>query len=150
VTGESGLVVRIERNFDAPAEEVFDAWTSPEVMRRWLHPAPDWETPEAEVDLRVGGTVRVVMRRPDGSEVQAWGEYTLIDRPRRLVMTWTFGDDPSNEQLIDLSFSESGGSTTVLLVNSGISTDERRDAQDWGWHGCLDQLDRQLLSSRRP
>jgi uncharacterized protein YndB with AHSA1/START domain len=144
VTEESGRVVRIERTFAASAEAVFDAWTSPEVMRRWLHPAPDWETPKAEVDLRVGGKVRVVMRRPDGTEAEAQGEYRLIDRPHRLVMAWTFGDDPSNEQLIELSFSESGGSTTVLLVNSGISTEERRDAQDWGWRGCLDQLERVL------
>jgi uncharacterized protein YndB with AHSA1/START domain len=144
VTGESGYVVRIERTFAAPAEDVFDAWTSPEVMRRWLHPGPDWATPEAEVDLRVGGTVRVVMRRPDGTEIEAKGEYTLIDRPHRLVMTWTFGDEPSNEQLLELSFTESEGSTTVLLVNTGISTDGRRDAQDWGWRGCFDQLERTL------
>jgi uncharacterized protein YndB with AHSA1/START domain len=71
--------VRIERAYQAPIDEVFDAWTSPEVMRRWLHPAPDWGTPEAEVDLRVGGKVRVVMRRPDGSQAEAHGEYTLID-----------------------------------------------------------------------
>jgi uncharacterized protein YndB with AHSA1/START domain len=142
VTEGSGYVVRIERTFAASAEDVFDAWTSPEVMRRWLHCAPDWATPEAEVDLRVGGKIRVVMRKPDGSEVEAQGEYTLIDRPHLLVMTWTFDDEPSNEQLIELTFSESEGSTTVLLVNSGISTDERRNAQDWGWRGCLDQLER--------
>jgi uncharacterized protein YndB with AHSA1/START domain len=146
VSEESGHVVRIERTFAAPAEDVFDAWTSPEVMRRWLHPAPDWDTPAAEVDLRVGGKVRVVMRRPDGTEAEAWGEYALIDRPHRLVMTWTFGDDPSNEQLIELSFSESEGSTTVLLVNSRISTDERRGAQDWGWRGCFDQLERVVVA----
>jgi len=69
---------------------------------------------------------------------------TLIDRPHRLVMTWTFDDDPSNEQLIELSFSESEGSTTVVMVNSGISTDERRDAQDAGWHGCFEELEREL------
>ena len=141
---ESGYVVRIERTFAAAAEDVFDAWTSPEVMRRWFHVAPDWDTPQAEVDLRVGGGVRVVMRRPDGTEAEMWGEYKAIERPRRLVMAWTFYDDPANEQLIELSFSESEGSTTVLLVNSGISTDERRDAQDEGWHGCLDQLERVL------
>jgi uncharacterized protein YndB with AHSA1/START domain len=144
VTEESDHVVRIERTFAASAEDVFDAWTSPEVMRRWFHCAPDWETPEAEVDLRLGGKVRVVMRMPDGSEVEAQGVYTLIDRPHRLLMTWTFDDHPSNEQLIELSFSESGGSTTVLMVNSGISTDDRRDAQDWGWRGCLDELERVL------
>jgi uncharacterized protein YndB with AHSA1/START domain len=144
VTEQSGLDVRIERTFAASAGDVFDAWTSAEVMRRWLHPAPDWDTPEAEVDLRVGGKVWVVMRRPDGTEVESQGEYAVIDRPRRLVMTWTFDDDRSNEQLIELSFSESEGSTTVLMVNSGISTDERRDAQDEGWHGCFDELERAL------
>jgi uncharacterized protein YndB with AHSA1/START domain len=140
----SGRVLRIERTFAASAEDVFDAWTSAGVMRRWFHCGPDWDTPEAVVDLRVGGKVRVVMRRPDGTEAGAQGEYTLIDRPRRLVMTWTFDDDPANEQLIDLSFSESGGSTTVLMINSGISTDERREAQAWGWRACLGELAREL------
>ena len=144
MTTDSGYVVRIERTFTAPVEDVFDAWTSPEVMRRWFHCEADWETPEAEVDLRVGGQVRIVMRQPDGSEARARGEYTLIDRPHRLVMTWTFQDDPSNEQLMDLTFSEIDGATTVLLVNSGISNGERRDGQDWGWNGCLDQLERVL------
>ncbi len=144
VTDDSGHVVRIERTFHAPAEDVFDAWTSPEVMRRWFHCEPDWETPEAEVDLRVGGKVRVVMRRPDGTEAAAQGEYTLIDRPHRLEMTWTFDDDPANEQVLALSFSESDGSTTVLMVNGGISIEKRRDDQEWGWRGCLDELERLL------
>jgi uncharacterized protein YndB with AHSA1/START domain len=144
VTEEAGQVVRIERTFEAPAQDVFDAWTSPEVMRRWFHCAPDWDTPVAEVDLRVGGNVRVVMRRPDGSEGEARGEYTLIDRPHRLVMNWTFDAAPSNEQQVELFFTESEGSTTVLMVNSGISTDARRDAQDEGWQGCLDELERVL------
>jgi uncharacterized protein YndB with AHSA1/START domain len=137
-------VVRIERTFEAPAQDVFDAWTSAEVMRRWFHPAPEWDTPEAEVDLRVGGRVRVVMRRPDGTEFEAWGEYTLIEPPRRLAMSWSFADDPANEQLIELSFSESEGSTTVLMVNSGIVPRERRDRQDEGWRGCLEELARVL------
>jgi uncharacterized protein YndB with AHSA1/START domain len=144
VIEKSVYMVRIERTFAAPAEDVFDAWTSAEVMRRWLHPGSEWATPEAEVDLRVGGKVRVVMRRPDGTEIESQGEYTLIERPHRLWMTWTFGDDPSNEQLIELSFSESEGSTTVLLVNSGISTDERRDGQEWGWNACFDELQRAI------
>jgi uncharacterized protein YndB with AHSA1/START domain len=144
VTDETGQVVRIERTFEASAEEVFDAWTSPDVLRRWFHCAADWATPEAEVDLRVGGTVRVTMRKPDGDEAEARGEYLTIDRPRRLVMAWTFADEPANRQLVELTFTESAGSTTVLLVNSGISTAARRDGQDWGWRGCLDQLERLL------
>jgi uncharacterized protein YndB with AHSA1/START domain len=85
------------------------------------------------------------MRSPDGDEPVLEGAFTEIDRPHRLAMTCTFSDDPSNEQLIELSFTtDSEGSTTVLLVNSGIAKEERRDAQDWGWRGCLDQLARTL------
>lgn len=65
-------------------------------MRRWFHCEPDWDTPAAEVNLRVGGKVRVVMRRPDGTEVKAHGEFNVINRPHRLAMTWTFDDDPSD------------------------------------------------------
>ncbi|HEY2650699.1 MAG TPA: SRPBCC domain-containing protein [Solirubrobacteraceae bacterium] len=144
MTSETGHTVRIERAFAASAEDVFDAWTSPEVMRRWFHCEPDWTTPEVQVDLRPGGRVRVLMRRPDGTEAGAEGEYTLIERPHRLVMTWSFDDDPANLQQVELSFSESEGSTMVLLVNSLISTDRRRRAQEWGWGGCLDQLSRLL------
>jgi len=144
VSDRGEYVVRIERTFGAAAETVFDAWTSPEVMRRWFHCYPDWETPEAEADLRVGGRIRVVMRRPDGRESWAEGEFKVIDRPHRLVMSWTFGEDPTNQQLIELSFSESGGSTTVVMLNTGIATDQRRGSQEVGWHGCLDQLERVL------
>ena len=145
MTEQADRVLVIERTFAASAEEAFDAWTSPEVMRRWFHCGPDWDTPVAEVDLRVGGRVRVRMRRPEGRESEASGEYLIIERPHRLVMSWTFGEEPSNEQLIELSYSESDGSTTVRMINSGISTDERLGSQEEGWRGCFEQLERLLV-----
>ena len=59
---DRALALRIERTFAAPAQAVFEAWTSVEVLRRWWHAEHDWETPIAEVDLRVGGMIRLVMR----------------------------------------------------------------------------------------
>jgi uncharacterized protein YndB with AHSA1/START domain len=146
VTEDSAQVVRIERTFDAPAEDVFDAWTSEEVISRWFKPKQGWREAEAEVDLRVGGTVRVVMRTPDGEPVRAGGEYTLIERPNRLAFTWTFEDDPSNQQMIELEFTERDGATTVLFTNSDISGAERRDSQYEGWSTCLDEMGRVLAS----
>ena len=146
MTEDSAQVVRIERTFDAPAEDVFDAWTSEEVIGRWLRPARGWQEASAEVDLRVGGRIRVVMRTPDGEPVKAGGEYTLIERPNRLAFTWTFDDDPSNEQLIELEFTERDGATTVLFVNSNISEKERRDQQYDGWSACFDEMERVLGS----
>jgi len=144
VAEDAARVVRIERIFNASAEDVFDAWTSEEVIRRWFRPGQGWQEPTAEVDLRVGGTVRVVMRSPDGDEVSAGGQYVEIDRPRRLAMTWTFDDDPSNEQLIEIEFTERDGATAVLFVNSNISEPKRRDAQYEGWSACLDNMERVL------
>jgi uncharacterized protein YndB with AHSA1/START domain len=138
-------VLRIERTFEAPAEAVFEAWTSPEVLRRWLHANPDWDTPVAEVDLRVGGVVRIVMRdRDSGAAHGASGEYHLIDPPRRLVFTWIWDHDPSHVQLVELEFSEREGRTTVMMINSGITTDEVRADQQSGWHRCYDNLERTL------
>jgi uncharacterized protein YndB with AHSA1/START domain len=141
VAEEAARVVRIERTFDAPAEDVFDAWTSPEVIRRWFKPAQGWQEPSAEVDLRVGGTIRVVMRTPEGEPVEAGGEFTLIERPHRLAFTWTFDDDPSNQQMIELEFTERDGATSVLFVNSNISEEKRRDQQYDGWSTCLDNME---------
>jgi uncharacterized protein YndB with AHSA1/START domain len=74
-------VLRLERTFDAPASKVYEAWTSAEVLRRWWHAEHDWETPIAEVDVRVGGAIRLVMRNPaDGSEYAGSGVYTLLER----------------------------------------------------------------------
>ena len=91
----TGNTLRMERTYQAPAQAVFDAWTSEEVIRRWWHAEHDWETTEAEVDLRVGGTVRVVMRNPhEDIEYGGGGNYTEVEPPTRLAFTWIWdGDD---------------------------------------------------------
>ncbi len=79
------------------------------MIRRWWHAEHDWETTEAEVDLRVGGTVRVVMRNPhEDVEYGGGGNYTEIEPPTRLAFTWTWdGDD--RRGLIELDFEEQDG-----------------------------------------
>jgi uncharacterized protein YndB with AHSA1/START domain len=138
-------VLRIERAFDAPVERVFEAWTSEEVLRRWLHGMPGWETPTAEVDLRVGGRIRIVMRDPsDGAAAGATGEYRVVERPRTLVFTWVWDHDPENSQLIELEFTEDDGRTVVRMTNSAIPGDGRLADQERGWHVCYDNLERLL------
>ena len=101
----------MERTFDAPAERVFDAFTSEEVLARWFHAGHDWETPEATADVRVGGEVRIVMRNPhEDVKYGGRGSYTEIDPPRRLAFTWIWDDDrDQTEQLIEIDFTETDG-----------------------------------------
>jgi uncharacterized protein YndB with AHSA1/START domain len=136
----------MERTFNAPAQRVFDAWTSPEVLRRWWHAEHHWETTLAEVDLRVGGAVRVVMRDPDKDvEYGGGGQYLEIDPPRRLVFTW-YWDGNETRQIIEVDFEEAAGATTVRFTHRDLWDEEAvRDHED-GWSNCFDNLDRALGS----
>ena len=142
------LTARISRTFDAPAQAVFDAWTSEEVMRRFWHAGHDWQTTEATVDLRVGGEVRVVMRDPHKqAEYGGGGRYTEVDPPRRLAFTWIWDDDAEREGLIELEFAEDEGRTTVDLTHSHLPDLEAvRDHED-GWSKVYDNLERVLAKA---
>jgi len=142
----SGETLQIERTFQAPAQAVFDAWTSEEVMRRWFHGQHDWETPDAQVDLRVGGAVRVVMRDPEKDvEHGGGGHYTEIDPPTRLAFTWTWDDDDDTKQtLIEIDFEEVEGATTVRFTHSGLWDEESVRSHEEGWTNCFDNLERAL------
>jgi uncharacterized protein YndB with AHSA1/START domain len=138
---EGGATVRIERTFQAPVHAVFEAWTSEEVLRRWWHAEHDWETPFAEVDLRVGGAIRVTMRNPQaGTDHGGGGEFTVVDPPRRLAFTWTWDEDPSTEQLVEVEFTDHGDRTTVVMTNSGLREQETGDYED-GWRKSFDNLE---------
>jgi uncharacterized protein YndB with AHSA1/START domain len=133
--------IRIERTFHARAHKVFEAWTSVEVLRRWWHGEHDWETPHAELDLRVGGAIRIIMRDPrEGQDHGGGGEFTEIDPPRRLAFTWTWDEDPSTRQLIEVDFTDHGDRTTVVLTNSGIPAQDKDD-HVVGWQNSFDNLD---------
>jgi uncharacterized protein YndB with AHSA1/START domain len=142
--------LRMQRTFNAPAQAVFDAWTSEEVMRRWWHAKRDWETPVATVDLRIGGDVRVVMRNPEtGEEFGGGGKYTEIDPPRRLAFTWFWDSDPNSvRQLIELDFEETDGITLVRFTHSDLWNEQAvRDHED-GWGTCFGNLERVLAEAR--
>jgi uncharacterized protein YndB with AHSA1/START domain len=144
----SGETLYIERTFRAPAEAVFDAWTSEEVLRRWFRAEHDWETPEAQVDLRVGGAVRVVMRDPEkGAEYGGGGHYTEIDPPTRLAFTWTWDDDEDRQTLIEIDFEEAGDATTVRFTHSNLRDEESLRSHEGGWTRCFENLERALAAT---
>jgi uncharacterized protein YndB with AHSA1/START domain len=140
-------VLRLERTFGAPVVRVFEAWTSVELLRRWYPPGADWDTPAAEVDLRVGGALRLVMRSPDGEEFGGDGHYREITPPKRLVFTWTWDrrDVGAGTQLVEVDFTDNGdGTTTVVMTNRGLDDAAARESHREGWEESFDNLDRLL------
>jgi uncharacterized protein YndB with AHSA1/START domain len=143
------IVLRVERTINAPPEAVFAAFTSPDVLRRWWSPGPDWETPIAESDPRQGGSLRIVMRSPDGEAFAGSGVYVEVTPGRRLVFTWTWEGHQGHggSQLVEVEFDEQGdGTTTVVVTNRGLPDEESEESHRHGWEGSLANLDR-LLSS---
>src|SRR6266436_3804077 len=93
VTTPSDREIAMTRVFNAPRRLVFDAWTKPELLKRWLGVRGGWTFAVCEVDLKVGGTYRFVWRGPDGTEMGMGGGYREIAKPERVGSTEKF-DDP--------------------------------------------------------
>lgn len=126
VTLPSDLEIKIVREFDAPADLVFEVWTTPEHIRNW------WGYPEhpmtvCEMDLRVGGAYRFVAEVPEFGEIAFRGVNKVIDRPRRLVSTEIYEAYPDVEAVNTLTLEESDGVTTMTIV-AAYPTKEARDA----------------------
>jgi uncharacterized protein YndB with AHSA1/START domain len=142
--------LRVERTFDAPREEVFEAWTSPEVMRRWLGAGRGWTTPAAEVDLRPGGRIRVSMAETGGDPVHTFvGTYVEVSPPERIAFTfrWESGEAEGVTSRVTVEFNEDGGRTTVVLTQTGLPSEESRDEHEHGWASCLENLETRVIAA---
>jgi uncharacterized protein YndB with AHSA1/START domain len=124
------------RVVDAPRTLVFDCWTKPEHMRRWLGPRA-LTMISCEVDLRVGGGYRYVHRAPDGQEYAFRGEYREIVRPERLVATFVFEMFPEAEALETLTLEEKDGKTTVTTLTQHKTLQARDGHLNSGMEGGM-------------
>jgi len=137
--------LRLERTYDAPPDAVFDAWTNPEVLRRWWVVNAAWPTiPAIELDVRVGGGYRFSMHDPESGETHVvYGEYREVRRPERLVYSWTWeGEGPyaNHESIVAVDFRADGERTTVVVEHARLLDDSSRAAHAHGWNGVLDTL----------
>ena len=144
------VVLQVNRRFEAPRERVFEAWTSPAVLREWWRAGPEWETPEAEVDLRPGGSYRLSMRDTEKDETHTVvGEYKEVSPPERLVYTWNWEGDAepmagSEGTLVTVEFADDDGATEVSLTHTGFANEEIMGMHAHGWEACIANLERYL------
>jgi len=138
---QTNTALRISRVIKADPETVFRAWTEPEQLRQWS--APEGATVKAaQVDLRVGGRYRISMQTSEG-DYNATGVYREIDRPSRLVYTWSWEEKEHDvgETLVTVEFNEVGGSTEVILVHELFPNSEAKASHEDGWGSCLNRLE---------
>src|SRR5205085_10360082 len=124
VTTPTDREIVLTRVFDAPRHLVYDAFTKPELLKRWFGPR-GWSLAVCEVDLNVGGGFRFVLRSPDGKEMGMRGVYREIVPPERSVHSESFDDYPG-ESLVTAVLVEEAGKTT-LTATIEYSSQEVRD-----------------------
>jgi len=142
--------VVITRIFDAPRALVFKAWTDPKHLKRWWGPKM-FTNPVCEVDARVGGAWRIVMRGPDGVDYPCGGVYREIVEPERLVFTNIATDNDGNpilDGLTTVTFEEQGGKTKLTLTTRAVALVEYAAAylqgMEAGWTQSLESLAEEL------
>ncbi len=134
-TDREAVVTRV---FDAPRKLVFDAWTNPKHLPRWMLGPEGWTMPVCEIDLRPGGAWHFVWRRSDGTEMSMRGVYKEIKPPERLVSSESWGGNWP-ETLNTLILTEDHGKTTITLAILYPSKEARDAALQTGMKEGMSQ-----------
>ena len=135
------FAVTVRREIAAPAETLYDAWLDADQLGTWMRPGVVSET-RAETDPREGGEFRIVMVR-DGSDIVHRGTYREIDRPSRLVFTWSSPATEHRDSVVTVTFEAVGsGSTMVEIHQVGLPDEPSRAGHTEGWSDALAELER--------
>jgi len=143
------MTLVVVRTIAAPVAEVFEAWTDPTLLSRWLAPGPLVVT-HASADARVGGEYRIVARDPLGTDHVTTGEYREVVPPTRLVQTWVYHGHPLVDRyftLLTVDFRALGPDATELTIRQELLlTEIDREGNRMGWSMCLDKLEQLVVS----
>jgi len=141
--GTEPHAVVLNRIIDAPRERVFEAWTTPDAVKRWFAPKP-FELVVHQMDFRPGGRFRMAMRGPDGEDFPFTGRYGEIHPPKTLSWTGEFATGPAEQITTAVTFEEEGGKTRLHVRQTfHVVTPEIEHAMKGapqGWAMTLNQL----------
>lgn len=152
----------VTRTFDAPVEQVWSAWTEPELVTEWWGPH-GFTAPVAKMDVREGGTSLVAMRSPEGQDFYNTWTYEAVEPGKRLVFVSRFADqdgtavDPRAQGLppempsevrSEVRFEELGARTKVTVTEYEWPAGQMMEMSKMGLEQTLDKMAELLTGSR--
>jgi uncharacterized protein YndB with AHSA1/START domain len=142
--------VEVERVVPAPREDVFRAWTDPDILKRWFGPG-EFTVPDATLDVRPGGDYEIQMQPPGGGDAMTLvGTFRAIDPPSRLEFTWSWSRvwAQAPESLVVVEFDEVEDGTRVRITHGDFDDDQTAAPYRMGWESGGDKLVRHFEEER--
>jgi uncharacterized protein YndB with AHSA1/START domain len=129
--GQAKYRAVVRRRMPAPREIVYEAWTDPEGLRQWMCPG-DVISAEASLDLRVGGSFRIIMRSKDAVHEHA-GTYRIVDPPSKLSFTWSRVENPGEITLVTVEFIDRGRESELVITHENFPKSDVAQRYEMGW-----------------
>jgi uncharacterized protein YndB with AHSA1/START domain len=155
VTTPSDREIVMTRAFDAPRKLVWEALTTPALLKRWLLGPPGWTMTTCEMDLRVGGAYRYEWRKDNGTVMGMGGVLREVVAPERMTATEKFDQSwYPGEALVSQVLTEKGGRTTITMTLRYESKEARdmvvKSGATSGMEMGYARLDELLAAGRTP
>jgi uncharacterized protein YndB with AHSA1/START domain len=152
ISGNAPRPLIITRDFQAPRERVWRAWTRPEAILQW-HGPRFYRAAEFSGDVRVGGDWRACLKSDNPEDVVLWqsGRYLVVTPPERLEFTFAWEtpdheDGPGVNTHVLVRLEElANGSTRMHFVQTGFLSQKSATSHSLGWNGTFDRLEEYLL-----
>ena len=142
----------ITREFVAPIQAVFAAWTQAEVLAKWFGPE-GFTVLHAQTDLSVGGKYKITIQSPDNNTINHFGEYVEINEPNSLIFTWELkdqncaGSEGQNiSTLVTIHLEQTANGTLLTLTHEKLPDQAAFAGHQFGWRSSLDVLNQYLTS----
>jgi uncharacterized protein YndB with AHSA1/START domain len=143
--GKHRVVVR--RKMPAPRQVVYQAWIDPEGIREWMCPG-DVVSAEAVMDVRAGGSYRIVMRTKDRVHEHT-GTYQIVDPPAKLAFTWSGLENPAEITLVTVEFLDRGKESELVLTHERFTKLDVAERYEKGWGAIAEKFAAYLAEKRR-
>lgn len=130
-TADGRFRIQVRRRMPVPREALYEAWTDPEGLREWMCPG-DVISAEATLDLRVGGSFRIVMRNKEKVHEHV-GTYRVVEPPAKLSFTWSGLDNPGEITLVTVEFIADASESELVITHEGFTSGDLAQRYEMGW-----------------